>query len=95
MALGARRHQVMCLRRTLIQLVLGFALGMAAALSIGTVVAVFLANANPRDPLTLTLVTVALAVVTLAASARPARQAARVDPLVALRTEYGRHPAVD
>jgi predicted permease len=89
MALGAPRHQVMWLflRRTMIQLVIGFALGMTGALSIGTVVAAFLSNASPRDPLTLTLVSVTLAVVMLAASAWPARQAARVDPLVALRTE--------
>jgi ABC-type antimicrobial peptide transport system permease subunit len=60
---------------------------MTGGLSIGTIVAAFLANANPKDPLTLTLVSVTLAGVTLAASAWPARQATRVDPLIALKTE--------
>jgi predicted permease len=89
MALGARRQQVvwLFLRRTLIQLLLGFVFGMTGGLSIGTVVAAFLANANPRDPFTLTLVSVVLAVVTLAAGAWPARQATRVDPLIALKSE--------
>jgi ABC-type antimicrobial peptide transport system permease subunit len=50
-------------------------------------VAAFLANANPRDPFTLTLVSVVLAVVTLAAGAWPARQATSVDPLIALKSE--------
>jgi predicted permease len=89
MALGARPHQVvwLFLRRTVIQLVIGFAFGMAGALFVGRLVAVFLGDTNPRDPLTLMLVSLVLAVVALSASAWPARQAARVDPLVALRTE--------
>jgi putative ABC transport system permease protein len=89
MALGADRHHVMWLfvRRTLIQLVIGFALGMALALGVGALVAGFLGNTNPRDPLTLAAVCLALGVVALSASAWPARQAARVDPLVTLRTE--------
>jgi putative ABC transport system permease protein len=89
MALGARKHQVVWLfvRRTMIQLAIGFALGMTGALSIGRLVAVFLGDTDPRDPLTLTLVSVALGVVALLASAWPARKAARIDPLVTLRTE--------
>ena len=89
MALGAHRHQVVWLfvRRTMIQLMIGFALGMAGALSIGTLVAAFLGDTNPRDPLTLSLVCIALAALALFASAWPARQAARIDPLVTLRTD--------
>jgi len=89
MALGAHTHQVVWLfvRRTTLLLVIGFALGIAGALSIGRLVAAFLGDTNPRDPLTLTLVIVALGVVAFSASALPARKAARVDPVVALRAE--------
>jgi ABC-type lipoprotein release transport system permease subunit len=40
-----------------------------------------------RDPLTFVVVAVLIAVVSLAASFLPARRAARVDPLEALRTQ--------
>jgi ABC-type lipoprotein release transport system permease subunit len=42
---------------------------------------------NSRDPVTLIVVTTVLALVSLTATVLPARRAARVDPVVALRAE--------
>jgi ABC-type lipoprotein release transport system permease subunit len=47
----------------------------------------FLARTDPRDPITLVFVTILLIVVATVATVLPARRAARVDPLVALRYE--------
>jgi putative ABC transport system permease protein len=89
MALGAQADQVVWLfvRRTLLQLVIGLALGIAGALAVGKLLSTFLRDTDPRDPITLALGSVLLVVVTLAASIWPARKAARVDPVVALRAD--------
>ena len=88
MALGAQAPQVVWLfvRRTVVHLVLGLALGLAGALAVGGLLP-FLGGTNPRDLLTLIVVSTLLVVVALAASVWPARKAARVDPVVALRAE--------
>lgn len=89
MALGAQADQVVWLfvRRTLLQLVIGLALGIAGALAVGKLLSTFLRDTNPRDPITLALVSVLLVVVAMVASIWPARKAARVDPVVALRAD--------
>lgn len=89
MALGARSSQVVWLfvRRTVIQLALGLAFGLAGALAIGRLLMAFLGDTNPRDPLTLALVSALLVGVALAASVWPARKAARIDPATALRAD--------
>jgi len=89
MALGARAAQVvwLFLRRTVIQLAIGLALGMAGALSIGQLLQSFLEDTNPRDPLTVGGVAVVLTCVAVAATFVPARRAARIDPMLALRRE--------
>ncbi len=56
-------------------------------MAVGGFVALFLGGANPRDPLTPTLVSVALGLVALSASAWPARRAARVNLVTVLRVE--------
>jgi putative ABC transport system permease protein len=88
-ALGAQSHQVvwMFLRRTLVQLVAGIAIGLAGALSAGRLLQGFLVRTAPRDPATLASICVLLALVALTAAFFPARRAARVDPVVALRYE--------
>jgi len=63
----------------------GLALGLAAALAFGQLLANLLFDVSPRDPLMLAGVSVALALIALAASYLPARRAAGIDPLSALR----------
>jgi putative ABC transport system permease protein len=89
MALGAQAGQVvwLFLRRTLVQLALGLLFGLGGALSVGRLIESSLVRTSPRDPLTLTAICVLLVVVALSAALIPARRAARVDPVVALRHE--------
>lgn len=89
MTLGARASHVvwMFVRRTLIQLSIGLWVGLAGALAGGQALQSFLVQTNPRDPLTLAVVCLILAVVALTASVLPARRSALVDPVTALR--YG------
>jgi putative ABC transport system permease protein len=88
-ALGARGAQVvwMFLRRTLLQLVFGLALGLAGAVSIGSLLQTYLRQTSTRDPLTIAIVITLLSVVAAVATLLPARRAARVDPAVALRAD--------
>jgi ABC-type antimicrobial peptide transport system permease subunit len=65
----------------------GLAIGMMLALASGKELQGFLFGVTPRDPLILTLVTLAVAAATLAACYIPVRRAVRVDPMVALRAE--------
>ncbi|OLD13603.1 MAG: hypothetical protein AUJ01_14945, partial [Acidobacteria bacterium 13_1_40CM_3_65_5] len=87
MALGAQRGQVVWLfmRRTLTQLAIGLALGLGGALSVGKLIERSLVQTSPRDPLTLMLICLLLVIVAMTAALIPARRAARVDPVVALR----------
>ena len=89
MALGAQAPQVvwLFLRRTIVQLAVGVTLGLAGALGVGQLLQVFLRDTSPRDPLTVAIVIGLLVVVAVVATLLPARRAARVDPMVALRTE--------
>ena len=88
-ALGAEKHQVvwLFLRRTIRQLSVGVAIGMAGALAVGQLLQTLIAGVSPRDPLTLGLVTLLLTGVAIAATLLPARRATRIEPLVALRNE--------
>ncbi|MDE3178742.1 MAG: hypothetical protein KGM47_03700, partial [Acidobacteriota bacterium] len=66
---------------------LGLAVGIAAALALTRLLSSLLYAVHPADPLTFISVAVLLAVVALFACCLPARRAARVDPMTALRTE--------
>jgi ABC-type antimicrobial peptide transport system permease subunit len=59
--------------------------GLLGALGLSRVLASQLYGVGPVDPLTFTATPLILGVVALVASWVPARRAARVDPLVALR----------
>jgi predicted permease len=89
MALGARASEVawMFVKRTLAQLAVGVPLGLAGALATGQLLRRFLVNTPARDPLTLVAVALLLVAVALIACLLPARRAARIDPVLALRYE--------
>jgi predicted permease len=88
MALGAQSADVcgLFVRRGLALTVLGIASGLGAALLIAPVMSALLYGVGPLDPATYALVAIVLAAATLLATYLPARRAARVQPLVALRS---------
>jgi ABC-type lipoprotein release transport system permease subunit len=66
---------------------LGVAAGLAGALALSRVMQGCVSRIASTDPLTLVLASLLLALVALPATYMPARRAARVDPIVALRCE--------
>jgi ABC-type antimicrobial peptide transport system permease subunit len=89
MALGAQARQVswLFLRRGLIHLGIGLALGLAGAFGVGRLLASMLFQTSPADPMTLVSITLLLIAVAIGASLWPAWQASRLDPVTALRYE--------
>jgi predicted permease len=89
MALGARSRDVRMLvvRRALALTLTGLVLGLAGALAATRVLASFLVDVSPTDPATLMSVALLFTSVALLASWLPARRAASVDPIRALRSE--------
>jgi predicted permease len=89
MALGAAQDDI--LRLVVAQgfrfAVVGIIVGVAGALAVTRVLASLLFGVTPTDPLTFGAVTVLLGSVALLACYLPARRAAKVDPMVALRYE--------
>ncbi|HMB30152.1 MAG TPA: ABC transporter permease, partial [Blastocatellia bacterium] len=88
-ALGARAGDVLKLivGRGLALALVGVALGLGASFALTRLMKDFLFGVEPADPLTYGLVALSLTVVALAACYVPARQATKVDPMVALRRE--------
>ncbi len=89
MALGADRRRVvwLVLRGALLQLGLGLAAGIPITLAGGRLMASQLYGVKSYDPLILVVATVVLTACALVAGFVPARRAASIDPVQALRTE--------
>ena len=89
MAIGAGRAAVvrMVVRETMKLVILGVAIGLAAALAATRLVASALFGVKPTDPLTIGIAILIMLAVTLIAGYAPARRAASVDPMIALRHE--------
>src|SRR4051812_2608846 len=87
MALGAPRGQVLRLivREGMTVGAIGIAAGIAGAFALSRVLASLVFDVQVRDPLTYAAVAAVLALVALAACVIPARNASRVDPMIALR----------
>jgi putative ABC transport system permease protein len=86
-ALGATGDRIsrMVIGEGVILTAIGVLVGLAASLGAGRVIAKLLYNVKASDPLTFVGVALLLGVVAACASYIPARRAARVDPLVAIR----------
>jgi ABC-type antimicrobial peptide transport system permease subunit len=89
MALGARGADVvaMVMRESLALVLVGIAIGGAAALAAWRLAASLLFGLDPSDPATLAASILVMVAVSAIAGYLPARTAAKVDPMIALRYE--------
>jgi ABC-type antimicrobial peptide transport system permease subunit len=89
LALGAQRHEVlwMVLVESFSVTALGLTLGIPASLAVARTLRSMMYGLSPSDPLTILLALACIAAVTLAAAVFPARRAASLDPMRALRIE--------
>jgi ABC-type antimicrobial peptide transport system permease subunit len=88
MAMGAQRSDIvtLVLKSVAATVAVGMAVGLVASIALNRVVSHWVQSSS-RDPLTLLAVAVLLVVIALLACFWPARRAASLDPMKALRTE--------
>jgi ABC-type antimicrobial peptide transport system permease subunit len=88
-AIGAQRQNVlwMVMRESLLVVMIGVILGIPVALGMGHFISSQLFGLSPRDPLTLAAAALFLVAASVVASYLPARRAAEIDPMIALRYE--------
>jgi ABC-type antimicrobial peptide transport system permease subunit len=89
MALGAQTRDVLRLvvNQGMKPVVIGLAIGLVAAFALGRLITAQLFGVSAHNPALLGGATIALAAIALVACLLPARRAAMVDPVQALRTE--------
>jgi predicted permease len=89
MALGATARDVirMIIGEGARITIIGLAIGLIFAIGVGKIVGGFLYGVTGNDPVTFTLIPIALAAVALIACWLPARRATRINPMTALRSE--------
>jgi ABC-type antimicrobial peptide transport system permease subunit len=75
------------LKRGLLQLAVALAIGLPGALALGRVISFNLVEIEPSDPVTMIGITLVIVVVALASSLIPVRKAAKIDPVIALRSD--------
>ncbi len=88
-ALGAQRGQVLwlILKQVIVVTLAGIAIGVPVALAAGPVVGSLLFGLAPRDALTIAMASIAMLAVAIAAGWLPARRAARLPVVAALRQD--------
>ena len=89
MALGAQRSDVLALvfRNAALLALVGVAAGLVGAVALTRLMGKLLFDVSPTDPTILAGVGTLLVIVAMAACIIPARRAASIDPMRALRTE--------
>jgi ABC-type antimicrobial peptide transport system permease subunit len=89
LALGAQRWQIVMgvVRESLFLALAGCGAGLAGAVALSRMLHSFLFEVSAVDPLTFGLVPVLMAMIAVAAAWIPARRAARVHPMEALRAD--------
>jgi ABC-type antimicrobial peptide transport system permease subunit len=89
MALGATHGSIlgMVLHEGLMLTMVGLTVGLAMGLAVGKVAGGMLYGVSPVDPISIIVTVALLGATSLLASYLPARRAARIDPMVALRYE--------
>lgn len=89
LALGARRGDIVgqVVRHGLMLTIVGLVIGLGASVAAVESISTLLYGVSPTDATTFVWVSIGLSTVAIVASFVPARRAAKVDPLVALRSE--------
>src|SRR5438874_7590584 len=88
-ALGARASQVLggVVAQAATVTAMGIAAGVAGSLALTRIMSTLVFQIAPRDPVTFVAAPIVLAAVAMAAAVAPARRAAAVDPMEALRSD--------